>query len=369
MVKGREAMNIVCPPPARAEPIKTDTGESFCLPGFAPGRLLEIMRAAVAKSGLDLSGMTILTEAATGAYCVTPIIAALANASRVHAVTRPSRYGTVAEVERCTYELASLAGVKDRIEIITRIEDDVLARADIVTNSGHLRPIDRSIISKLPRHCVIALMFEAWEFRASDIDLPACRERAIPIVGVNERHPSVDVFSYLGPLCVTRPGSRFMAAASRCCATMISALSSRADWLDSGRMFTRFPMWPRSNPAIGTPSFLPCGRGPARASARRAPRTSRGWRRRRLSVSFGATPIARRSRRWDWASGRRKHRRQDIWVFSSPPLGRSRSCVSRRAACGPLNGFAAARRSRLAVRKFFKDPDGAAADWQRERVS
>jgi hypothetical protein len=202
MVKGREAMNVVCPPPARDEPIKTDTGESFCLPGFAPGRLLEIMRAAVAKSGLDLSGMTILTEAATGAYCVTPIIAALANASRVHAVTRPSRYGTVAEVERCTYELASLAGVKDRIEIITRIEDDVLARADIVTNSGHLRPIDRSIISKLPRHCVIALMFEAWEFRASDIDLPACRERAIPIVGVNERHPSVDVFSYLGPLCV-----------------------------------------------------------------------------------------------------------------------------------------------------------------------
>jgi hypothetical protein len=202
IVKGREAVNIICPPPARAEPIKTDIAESFALPGFAPGRLLEIMRAAVARSGLDLSGMTILTEAATGAYCVTPVIAALANASQVHAVTRPSRYGTVAEVERCTHELASLAGVADRIEIVTRIDDNVLARADIVTNSGHLRPIDQSTISKLPRDCVIALMFETWEFRASDIDLSGCRERGIPIVGVNERHPSVDVFSYLGPLCV-----------------------------------------------------------------------------------------------------------------------------------------------------------------------
>jgi len=66
IVKGREAVNIICPPPARAEPIKTDIAESFALPGFAPGRLLEIMRAVVARSGLDLSGMTILTEAATG---------------------------------------------------------------------------------------------------------------------------------------------------------------------------------------------------------------------------------------------------------------------------------------------------------------
>jgi hypothetical protein len=201
MVEGREASKIGCPPPADVESFQSRSG-SVSRPGFAPGRLLEIMRATVARSGLDLSGMTVLTEAATGAYCVTPVIAGLANASRVYAVTRPSRYGSVAEVERCTNELTSLAGVKDRVEIITTINDDVLARADIVTNSGHLRPIDRSIISKLPRHCTIALMFETWEFRAFDIDLAACRERSILIAGVNERHPSVDVFSYLGPLCV-----------------------------------------------------------------------------------------------------------------------------------------------------------------------
>jgi hypothetical protein len=79
----------------------------------------------------------------------------------------------VAEVERCTNELTSLAGLKDRVEIITTIKDDVLAGADVVTNSGHLRPIDRSIISKLPQQCVLALMFETWEFRTSDIDVAA----------------------------------------------------------------------------------------------------------------------------------------------------------------------------------------------------
>ncbi|MCI0599279.1 MAG: hypothetical protein L0Y50_00415 [Beijerinckiaceae bacterium] len=163
---------------------------------------MEIIYATLARTGLDLSGLTVLTEAATGAYCVTPVIAALANADQVYALTRPSGYGSVAEVERCTNELTSLAGIKDRVEIITAIKDDVLARADIATNSGHLRPIDRSIISKLPQHCVIALMFETWEFRTSDIDVAAARERSIPIVGVNERHPAVDVFSYLGPLCV-----------------------------------------------------------------------------------------------------------------------------------------------------------------------
>ncbi len=79
----------------------------------------------------------------------------------------------VVAVERCTNELTSLAGLKDRVEIITTIKDDVLAGADVVTNSGHLRPIDRSIISKLPQHCVLALMFETWEFRTSDIDVAA----------------------------------------------------------------------------------------------------------------------------------------------------------------------------------------------------
>jgi len=43
-------------------------------------RLPEIMRATLGKTALDLPLLTILTEAATGAYCVIPVIAPLANA-------------------------------------------------------------------------------------------------------------------------------------------------------------------------------------------------------------------------------------------------------------------------------------------------
>ena len=45
-------------------------------------------------------------------------------------------------------------------------------------------------------------MYETWEFRHEDIDIEACRRRKIPVAGVNERHPEVDVFSFLGPLAV-----------------------------------------------------------------------------------------------------------------------------------------------------------------------
>jgi hypothetical protein len=45
-------------------------------------------------------------------------------------------------------------------------------------------------------------MYEAWEFRPQDIDQLACQKRDIPIVGVNERHPAVDVFSFLGIMAI-----------------------------------------------------------------------------------------------------------------------------------------------------------------------
>jgi len=146
--------------------------------------------------------MVVLTEAATGAYALTPVIAALANARRVYAFTRNSRHGTVPEVTELTMRLASAAGVSSRISVIESISPDILRHVDIITNSGHLRPISAEMIDHLPSRAVIALMYETWEFRAGDIDVDAARRHGIPIVGVNETHPATDVFSYLGPLCV-----------------------------------------------------------------------------------------------------------------------------------------------------------------------
>ena len=160
------------------------------------------MNRALAATGLDLSGLTVLTEAATGAYATTAVIAAMAGAERVYAVAKPNRHGTAAEAKQQTLDLASTAGVADRISVLDAVGPDALQNADIVTNSGHLRPLTASTINHLPDRAVIALMFEAWEFRQEDLDIDACFRRGIPVVGVNERHPAVDVFSFLGPLCV-----------------------------------------------------------------------------------------------------------------------------------------------------------------------
>jgi hypothetical protein len=170
-------------------------------PSFPPAGLVQSMQRRIAATGLDLSGLTVLTEAATGAYSVTPVIAALAGAAHVHAVARPSRHGSVAAAHAAVEALAHAAGVAERIELAERVPDALLPKVDIVTNSGHLRPIGPELIGRLPAEAVIGLMFEAWEFRPTDVDLACCRDRGIRVVGVNERHPAIDVFSFLGPLC------------------------------------------------------------------------------------------------------------------------------------------------------------------------
>ena len=172
-------------------------------PADATGDLRRLMRERIAATGLDLRGMTVLTEAATGAYATTPVIAAMAGATRVWAFTRGSRHGSVAEVTAGTLALARAAGVDDdSIAVIESLSPEILGTVDIVTNSGHLRPLDAALIEHLSPRAVIGLMFEGWEFRGEDLDRAACLQRGIPIVGVNERHPAVGVFPFLGPLCV-----------------------------------------------------------------------------------------------------------------------------------------------------------------------
>jgi hypothetical protein len=56
------------------------------------------------------------------------------------------------------------------------------------------------MVKRMKAGSVIPLMYEAWEFRAGDIDLAACREQGIRVAGTNEHHPAIDVFSYLGEM-------------------------------------------------------------------------------------------------------------------------------------------------------------------------
>lgn len=174
-------------------------------PGLSVPRLSRLVGEAVERCSLDLSDVRVLTEAATGAYVVTPVLAALAGA-RVVACTADSRFGTAQQVTAATMSLAGRLGVADRIAITTQRGPAHFAAADVITNSGHVRPITGELAAAIRPGAVLCLMFEAWEAQAGrlDLDADALRGRGVQIAGTNERHPHVDVFSYLGPMAVAQ---------------------------------------------------------------------------------------------------------------------------------------------------------------------
>ena len=165
-------------------------------------RIEKLIGNAINTYDLDLSGLTVFTEAASGNYVVTPLIAALAGSDRVFAVTRDSRYGKAANIRSFTLELAQKWGVADRIEVLFDKNPSMLSQADIVTNLGFVRPIDKSVIAHLKPTAVLPLMWEPWEFREADLDLSECRRAGIAVLGTNEREPRLDLFTYVGYLAV-----------------------------------------------------------------------------------------------------------------------------------------------------------------------
>ena len=174
-------------------------------PGESVDRMAALVATMVSQFGLDLSGIRVLTEAATGAYSATPVLAALAGADVV-ALTRESRFGSVAEVTSATCSLADRLGVASRITISTERSPSLFADADIITNSGHVRPISGEYAEAVRPGTALALMFESWEIQAGrdDLALDRLRARGVRIAGTNERHPNVDVFSYLGLMAVVQ---------------------------------------------------------------------------------------------------------------------------------------------------------------------
>jgi hypothetical protein len=175
---------------------------SHTSPGLCADRLIRLMRESIARCDLNLNGLTVLTEAATGAYVVTPLVAAMAGAQEVYAIAKPSRFGSVDNVAHHTYDLARTIGVDRTITIIDNSTQAILEKTDILTNSGHVRPITAAVISHLKSGAVVPLMYENWEFRESDLDLEACQRRGIRVGGTNERHPAIGVFEFLGIMAV-----------------------------------------------------------------------------------------------------------------------------------------------------------------------
>ncbi|HEY3716637.1 MAG TPA: hypothetical protein VGL39_19085 [Jatrophihabitantaceae bacterium] len=174
-------------------------------PGMAASRLARLVREAVERCQLDLNDVEVLTEAASGPYVVTPVIAALAGA-RVTAIAAESRYGSVKQIVAATMDLASSLKVADRITVTDHRTPELFAEADVVTNSGFVRPITGEFARAVRSSAVLPLMFESWEIQSGrlDLDLGSLLARGVQIAGTNERHPNVDVFSYLGSMAVAQ---------------------------------------------------------------------------------------------------------------------------------------------------------------------
>jgi hypothetical protein len=184
-----------------AQPRKSLVAARDNRPGLDPRRLMRLMGEAIERCHLDLSGRTVLTEAASGAYVITPVLAAMAGAE-VYALAGPTSYATTDELQASTADLARHCGVFDRIHFVRQKIPEIISAADIVTNSGQVRPITAAVVAEMKPTAVVPLMYESWEYRRSDVDLEACRARGIPVAGTNESHPIVDAFSFLGPMAV-----------------------------------------------------------------------------------------------------------------------------------------------------------------------
>jgi len=163
--------------------------------------IAEKIKQSIKNFNLDLNNRHVLTEAATGNYVVTPVIAAFAGAN-VTAFTRDSSYGSVQDVIKQTMALAEAMNMSHKLKIVTSLSELDLGIFDIVTNTGFLRPLNYDLISQLSSHCVIPLMYEPWEFREGEIDLDACRAKGIKVYGTNEADSRLRTMEYIGYIAI-----------------------------------------------------------------------------------------------------------------------------------------------------------------------
>jgi hypothetical protein len=178
---------------------KTNPSHKIMIPQDLLERRNRVLaRKLIRKHKLNLAGLTVFTEAATGSYKYAPIIAALADADRVFAITGDSKYGSKEDVGMQTMIEADVLGVHDKIVILYGKDSDCLSRSDIITNLGFVRPITAAMVSCMKTTAVIPLMWLSSEFRSEELDLPACIEKGILVMGTNEHHPSLNLFNSIG---------------------------------------------------------------------------------------------------------------------------------------------------------------------------
>lgn len=75
----------------------------------------------------------------------------MAGAKKVYAITKDSKYASKDEVKKKTMLFAELCDVVDKIEVV--FDKRNINQADIVTNLGFVRPIDKETIDMMKEKC------------------------------------------------------------------------------------------------------------------------------------------------------------------------------------------------------------------------
>jgi hypothetical protein len=173
----------------------TDLDRYACDDRFPGPQIVRLIRRAIAQSRLDLTGLSVLTEASVGYRRVTPVVAALAGADQVYAVGRDSAQASRKEAEEQTAYFAGVAHVGDRVKLLSTRLQAPLATVDVVTDLPGVRPIDESIVRNLAATAAVTLMRGTAHWRVTDVDVATCRRHGIAVAGVDEE--AVGLYRYL----------------------------------------------------------------------------------------------------------------------------------------------------------------------------
>lgn len=164
-------------------------------------RELSIVKEQIKKFNLDLSELTVITECASGFYAYNTFVPILAKAKKVIAVSKTTSHGSYDQNKKNIENLAEELEINtSTLEIVEKLDEQHIREADIITNSGHVRPISNKIISQMKPTAVIPLMWETWEFRDDDLDLKSAIQNDILVLGTKETSSEIDMRGYAGAL-------------------------------------------------------------------------------------------------------------------------------------------------------------------------
>lgn len=166
-------------------------------------RIEKIINESISVMQMDLKGKTILTEVGSEYFAFTPVIALKAGADKVFAWVRDSRFGTAKDIVEKCLEIMKYLNVEGNLEFgINERPRRHVAEADIITNLGFVRPLNKELLSLVKPDVAISGMCEAWELRPSDIDITYCKEHKLKLAGTWENHPDLKIFDGCGHLAV-----------------------------------------------------------------------------------------------------------------------------------------------------------------------